>query len=212
MPVLFKDVFQNGSIIGVWHITESVEELIQNVHLSCSESESLNSYKHENRKKQWLSYRVLIQELVGEKYDISYSDFGKPYLNLEKKNNHISITHSGDHSAVIINAHSYVGIDIEKPSKRIERVSGRFLSDDELAFIDLGNKWDHLTICWTVKEALFKIHGNLCYDFREQIIIESFSFAQSGQVNCIILGDNDQHEYCVKYTKINGFYLAYVTA
>jgi phosphopantetheinyl transferase len=212
MPVIFKDVFLNGSIIGVWQITESVEDLIQNVHLSSRESESLTSYKHENRKRQWLSYRVLIQELVGEKYDISYSDFGKPFLKVEKKNNHISITHSGDHSAVIINRHSSVGIDIEKPSKRIERVSGRFLSDDELGFIDFGNKWDHLTICWTVKEALFKIHGNLCYDFREQIMIAPFSFSQSGQVNCKILGDNDLHEYEVRYTKINGFYLAYVTA
>ena len=212
MPVLFKDVFQNGSIVGVWKITETVEELYQKVNLAIIDKESLVSYKHENRKKQWLSYRVLIQELVGEKYDISYSDFGKPYLNLEKKNNHISITHSGDHSAVIINENSSVGIDIEKPSKRIERVSQRFLSDDELKFIDANNKWDHLTICWTVKEALFKIHGNLCYDFREQIVINPFNYTETGQVYCNIVCDKYLPTFQVTYKKINGYYLAYLTA
>jgi phosphopantetheinyl transferase len=212
MPLIYKDSLSNGSIIGVWQITESVEELLGKIDLSIKDTESLILYKHENRKKQWLSYRVLIKELISEAYHISYSDFGKPFLNIQTKNNHLSITHSGDHSAVIINENFSVGIDMEKPAKRIERVSERFLSDDELKFIDDKNKWDHLTICWTVKEALFKIHGNLCYDFREQIMIDPFGYASQGQVNCTVLGDKQQHNYKVDYRKMNDYYMAYVTA
>jgi 4'-phosphopantetheinyl transferase len=211
MPVLFKDFLQNGSIIGVWQITESVDELSDKIKLTDEESVILETYKHENRKKQWLSYRVLIHELIEENYHISYSDFGKPFLKIQKKNKHISITHSGDYSAVIINEHQTVGIDIEKPARRIERVSERFLSEDELNFIDTKNKHEHLTVCWTAKEALFKIHGNLCYDFREQINIEPFSYSEAGEIDCAILGDEKQYKHKVYYRKINDYFLAHVT-
>ena len=211
MPVLFKDFLPNGSIIGVWQISESDSELYNKIKITPEEEKILQTYKHENRKKQWLSYRALIQELIEENFHISYSDCGKPFLKIQKNNKHISITHSDDYSAVIINEYHTVGIDIEKPAKRIERVSGRFLSDDELEFIDVNNCWDHLTICWTAKEALFKIHGNLCYDFKEQIILEPFKCSEAGEINCTILGEEKLEQHKVYYRKINDYYLAYVT-
>lgn len=212
MPLIHKDSLSDGSLVGVWHITETAEELLAKITLSSTEEQVLRSYKHPNRQKQWLSYRAMIAEMVMANYLISYSDFGKPFLNILTKNNHLSITHSGDHSAVIINENFSVGIDLEKPAKRIERVAERFLSIDELKFIDDKNKWDHLTICWTIKEALFKIHGNLCYDFREQIMITPFSCSPQGQVNCTIMGHKEQHNYKVNYRKMNAYYMAYVTA
>jgi 4'-phosphopantetheinyl transferase len=211
MPVLFKDFLGNGSIIGVWQISESVEELYNKIEITLDEENTLQSYKHQSRKKQWLSYRALIQDMVEENYHISFSDFGKPFLNIQKKNKHISITHSGDYSAVIINEHLTVGIDIEKPALRIERVSERFLSDKELSFIEPNNKWNHLTVCWTAKEALFKIHGNLCYDFREQINLEPFIYSEAGEIDCTILGDEKNHKHKVYYRKINDYFLAHVT-
>jgi 4'-phosphopantetheinyl transferase len=211
MPVLFNEFLQNGSIIGVWHITESADDLYSKIKLTREEENMLKTYKSENRKKQWLSYRALIKVLVEENYHIAYADFGKPFLRLQSKNKHISITHSGDYSAIIINENLVVGIDIEKPAKRIDRVSERFLSADELSFIDTGHKWEHLTICWTAKEALFKIHGNLCYDFKEQIIIEPFNYSNSGEIDCIIAANEKHHKHKVYYRKINEYFLAYVT-
>jgi 4'-phosphopantetheinyl transferase len=211
MPVLFNDFLQNGSIIGVWQITESVNELYTKIKLTKEEDIILNTYKNENRKKQWLSYRVLIKVLVEENYQIAYADFGKPFLRLQSKNKHISITHSGDYSAIIINENLFVGIDIEKPAKRIDRVSERFLSEYELSFIDTRHRWEHLTVCWAAKEALFKIHGNLCYDFKQQIIIDPFEFTDSGVINCSILGDDKHLQYEVQYRKINDYFLAYVS-
>jgi 4'-phosphopantetheinyl transferase len=210
MPVLFKEFLQNGSIIGIWQITESVDELYTKIKLTKEEDIILNTYKNENRKKQWLSYRVLIKVLVEENYQIAYADFGKPSLRLQSKNKHISITHSGDYSAIIINENLFVGIDIEKPAKRIDRVSERFLSENELGFIDTRNRYEHLTICWAAKEALFKIHGNLCYDFIQQIIIDPFEFSDSGVIDCSILGDDKHLQYKVQYRKIDDYFLAYV--
>jgi 4'-phosphopantetheinyl transferase len=210
MPVIFKDFLQNGSIIGVWQITESIDELLKKIKLTLKEDKIFETYTNENRQKQWLSYRVLIQELVEENYHITYADFGKPFIKIQKKNKHISITHSGEYSAVIINEHMAVGVDIEKPAKRIERVSERFLSEKEMNFIDAKNKWDHLTICWTIKEACFKVHGNLCYDFKGQIIIEPFECSDSGEISCTIVGEDKLQKVKVCYRKINDHYLAYV--
>ena len=212
MPVLYKDFLPNGSIIGVWQITEPVDELYNMVKLTLEEEATMLTYKNENRRKHWLSYRTLIQELINEHYHISYTDFGKPFLKLQKSNHHISITHSGEYSAVIINENLSVGIDIEEPGKRIERVTERFLSDKEIAFIDNDNKWNHLTVCWTVKEALFKIHGNLCYDFKTEIFINPFPYAENGELDCIIYDDGKPQYYKVNYHKINSHFLAYVTA
>ncbi len=212
MPVLYKDFLQNGSIIGVWQITETVDELLNKVSLTSKEDETLKTYKNENRKKHWLSYRALIQELINEHHQIEYSDFGKPFLKLQKSNHHISITHSGAYSAVIINKNLSVGIDIEEPGKRIERVTERFLSQKEIDYIDEDNKWNHLTICWTVKEALFKIHGNLCYDFKTEIFINPFTYAENGELDCIIYNEGTPIHYKVYYHKINSHFIAYVTS
>jgi 4'-phosphopantetheinyl transferase len=210
MPLLFNEFLHDGSIIGVWKITESANELYLQVSLSGEEEKTLQTYKNENRKRQWLSYRALLKVLIEENYQIAYSDFGKPYLRLQKKNKHISITHSGDYSAIIINENLVVGIDIEKPEKRIDRVSDRFLSDHELGFIDTKHRLEHLTLCWAVKEALFKIHGNLCYDFKQQIIVDRFDFSNSGWVNCSIISDEGHLNYKVHYKKIEDYFLAYV--
>lgn len=211
MPIIYKEYLINGSIIGVWQITETVDELLRKVTLNENEQKNFVLYKNENRKKHWLSYRVLIKELIEENYHISYTDFGKPYLNLTKKNNHISITHSGEYSAVIINEHHSVGIDIELSSKRVERVAERFLSEEELCFIDSKNTLDHLTICWTAKEALFKIHGNLCYDFKKDIALKPFRFAEKGEIFCTILDQGKSSDHKVFYRKLNSCYLAFVT-
>jgi 4'-phosphopantetheinyl transferase len=212
MPVLFQDIFQNGSIIGIWQITEAVEELLSIANLTFEENENLKTYKHENRKKHWLSYRVLLHELIGYDHHILYSDFGKPFLKQQQKLKHLSITHSGEYSAVIINDRNSVGVDMEKVSARIERVSERFLSDDELNFIETNNRIEHLTVCWTAKEALFKIHGNLCYDFKKEIIIMPFKFEDSGKLSCSIITKDETIGYKVYYRKFDSYFLAYVTA
>ena len=93
MPVLFKEFLHNGSIVGVWQVTESVEELYGKIKLTQEEEQIFDRYKHENRKKLWLSYRALIHDIIDDNFKISYSDFGKPFLELfRKKQAHIHFT------------------------------------------------------------------------------------------------------------------------
>jgi len=209
MPVLFIKNPDQNTALGVWQIKETVEDLERDVILTDQEKNNLESYKHENRKKHWLSYRALIDCINEEKFHVKYTGFGKPFLQNGIKKKHISITHSGDFSGVIINPDKLVGIDIERISKRIERVSSRFLSDEELTFIDRKNFLEHLTICWTAKEALFKISGNDCYDFKEQIQLLPFDYTENGVIKAKLSGEKIKLELKVYFEKINDYFLAY---
>ncbi|HNW88773.1 MAG TPA: 4'-phosphopantetheinyl transferase superfamily protein [Bacteroidales bacterium] len=210
MPVLFTKNPGKNTVLGVWQITETVDELVSAIDLSETEKHVLNSYKHDKRKKHWLSYRVLISKLSEASSKVHYSDFGKPYLLNDRKSKHISITHSGDYSAVIIDADTSVGIDIEEISRRIERVSSKFLSDEELVFIDKENFLAHLTICWTAKEALFKISGNDYYDFKEQIKLFPFKYAPHGSIQAELTGESQSVNLVVHFEKISDYFLSYV--
>jgi len=210
MPVLLLKHLNNDTLIGVWHITEAVDALMEMVSLTAEEQRLLESYKHEGRKKHWLSYRILIRELIEESHQVTYTDFGKPFLKLDSRNKHLSITHSGDYSAVVINESCAVGIDIEKSTKRIERVKERFLSDEELNFMDAENYQNHLTICWTAKEALFKLEGNSCFDFKEQIGLEPFGYAKQGVIDCRVRGEKKTENFKVYFEKIGEYLLSFV--
>ena len=209
MPVLFTKKPDCNTIMGVWQITEAVDELEQKLVLTDAEKLVLDSYRHENRKKQWLSYRVLINELQDELLQVHYTDFGKPYLKNEMKRKHISITHSGEYSAVLINPVASVGIDIEKISKRIDRVSSKFLSEPEIEFLDKDNFLEHLTICWTAKEAMFKICGNDFYDFKKQMRLFPFRFSQEGLIRSELIGEQKSISLTVHFERISDYYLAY---
>jgi phosphopantetheine--protein transferase-like protein len=210
MPLIYQNEAEQ-SLVGVWKILEPTEELFHRALLSEKEAENFLSFKSEGRKRQWLSYRVLIHELIKEKKEIVYNNHGKPFLKLTHKKINVSITHSGDFSAVIINENNPVGIDIEKPSQRLHNVSERFLSTDERNFIDSQNYLNHLAICWTIKEAVFKIHGNLLFDFREQILLEPFKYGESGKVNVKISDEKNPMNLWVDFIKIEGSFLASLT-
>ncbi|HOV11937.1 MAG TPA: 4'-phosphopantetheinyl transferase superfamily protein [Bacteroidales bacterium] len=210
MPLIIHKQPDKNTSLGVWQITETVDQLVGSVVLSESEKEVLATFKHDKSKKHWLSYRALLQQLLGEAVSVQYTYFGKPYLYNEKQRQHVSITHSGDYSAVIINPHTSVGIDIEEVSRRIERVAPRFLSEEELLFMDKNSFLEHLTICWTAKEALFKISGNDYYDFREQIKLLPFDFSHQGTIRAVLSGENNRADVRLQFEKIEDYYLSYV--
>ena len=65
------------------------------------EEDQYASFKSEIRKKQWLSYRILLKKMISpHPASIEYDAFGKPYL--KNSDLYLSISHSGDYSAVIV--------------------------------------------------------------------------------------------------------------
>ena len=178
MPVFFQQQINDTTRLGIWKIEES-EEFFKNT------VPQHRDVTHPHKRLQHLAGRFLLQFLFpGFPYElIEIADTRKPYLPDEQY--HFSISHCGDYAAAIVSRSSRVGIDIEIPVEKIERIAGKFLSDSEMEDFgvtgyrlqDADNRHPShrtsnlvlLTSLWSAKEAVFKWYGNGGVDFSEQI-------------------------------------------
>lgn len=172
MP-LYKTILLNPSIqILVWEITESYQELFEAVVLNESNLNRLKCMKSEMHQRAFLSVRKLFQEAGYTDFDLYYDEFGKPHLHDGK---HISITHSHQFSAIILND-EVVGIDIELQRKKIIRIADKF-ADTEFSFLNPEEETEYirkLTVIWGAKEAVFKIRNEKGISFRDHIKVDVF--------------------------------------
>jgi phosphopantetheinyl transferase len=195
---------------GLWKIDETIESLEDMIELDPAEEALYSSFKSEARKKQWLSYRILLKKMLSpDPAFLEYDVFGKPRL----RNNelHLSISHSGDYSAVITSKTSEVGIDIERLRERIHRIKDRFLSKEEDQKIGEANRLDKLYVAWGAKEAVYKIYGKPEVDFQRDIFVSSFDYLCSGKGQCSAsMNTPDGPEFFdVFYEKISDYMLVY---
>jgi len=137
MP-LYKTIKPNiETIVYVWKIDESYDELLQNIALNESSKVRLSGMKSELHQRGFLSVRHLLKKAGYTDLDLFYNAYGKPLL---KGGKHISITHSYQFSAIII-SNIDVGIDVEKNRDKIIRIHDRFVNTevDTLSNEDLVN-------------------------------------------------------------------------
>ena len=133
---------------------------------------------------------------------IIYDALGKPSLDNGWK---ISISHSNDFVAIIMNEYENCGIDIEKVTPKIERIKHKFLNP-----IDLKNivSLDYLILYWGAKEALYKYYGKKEVLFIENLFINNFDKGISSFSGEIKMPDF-QKEIPMKWEKIEDFILVY---
>jgi len=210
MPVFFKKQINDNILIGVWKISESLEWLVSNIILDKEDSEIFNSFKTELRKKHWLTYRILLKELIDSKSDIKilYDKSGKPHI--KNSNYYISVSHSYEYVAAIVSRKVPAGIDIEKISQRIERIKNKFLSETELKDINENFRLKKLYAYWCAKEALYKLYGKRDLNFITNIKIVPFNFEQKGHINGELAGDSNSKKYKLFYEQVNDYMLVYV--
>lgn len=158
----------------VWKIEEEEDFFLSKLDLSFNEELEFKSIKAKNRKLEWLATRYTQRMLVSD--SIAKDDFGKPFLDNFK--GHISFSHCQDFAAVIYGTNP-VGIDIERLNPKIERIASKFLSVHELSFIDKQLYLKHLTMCWSIKESVYKYYGRKNLSFIDNIRIDSFQVSDS---------------------------------
>jgi 4'-phosphopantetheinyl transferase len=209
MPQIREERINDHTLLGIWEISESSKELEELIRPDLHEQELFSTFRNETRRQHWLSYRVLIRQMLNEKAGlVRYYDSGKPYL--VNPEGHISVTHSGPYSAVIYSEESAVGIDIERVQERIEKVAYKFLSEDELSQTDQDKRLQHLVTLWAAKEAIYKLRGLTEIDFAEHMHIEPFIPAQSGTFKGYALHKQIKTEYLLHYFLIGDYVLVWV--
>ncbi len=207
MPLYREENINSDTKLGLWEITESVEELMEMLPLEAYHHERLKDIHHDMVKSEWLAIRAAIITMEGYLPKVLYTELGKPYL---EDGRHISFSHTHNKLAgVIISSKSEVGIDVEHKRESVIRIAPKFMREKESASVTDKNKMYHLLAYWGAKEALYKIHGEKCLNFKENLIVEPFDFLDKGNSKGHISLDGKIRTYDVHYEKIEDFMLVY---
>ncbi len=211
MPIIYRRTIKDHGILGVWKISESVEELLSMIDFREEDHATFEKFKVKSRQAHWLSYRLMIRQLMGPdcECDFYYDEHGK--LRFKNLDYSISVTHSGLYSGVIISKSHYVGIDIEKLGDRINLLADKFLSEEEKLSLPEENQYRYLTVLWSAKEALFKLFGKSNVLFDKNIILEPFELKQKGIFYGHIVLDSLVRDYTLGYefSNDNDYILVY---
>lgn len=185
--------------MGIWKIEESESFFKGNVPLH-------RDVTHPHKRLQHLAGRFLLQFLFADfpYHLIQVADTRKPYLPGEEY--HFSISHCGDFAAAIVSKHQRVGVDIEIPVEKIERIRNKFLSVQEQEHL-LNGDLEQLTVLWSAKEAVFKWYGKGKVDFKAHMQLQGQDIAKE-QLDCFF-APSVQH-LTVNYRMLEQVVLAWV--
>lgn len=212
MPLIYIKKAGKTGKLGLWHITESQDELLKMKEFSAEELSALNSNSNERRRKEWLTTRILAGQLTSEKdIQIIYDEHKKPFLENSKR--YISLSHSRDLLAVIIDE-AETGIDIEIIKPKVVRIKEKFMSEGELASLQKGKEEEQLTLYWCAKESLYKLYGKNELVFNKNLIIEPFQYTEKGIICGHIKNSAVEKSFILEYQKLvsgsDSFMLAYI--
>lgn len=180
MPLFYQHIINTTTKLGIWKIAEDENFFLAKVPLQ-------QNITHPHKRLQHLAGRYLLQFLFPDfpYEEILIADTRKPYLLNEQY--HFSISHCGNYAAAIVSSTNRVGIDIEIPSVKVERIAHKFVHEDERKFLSIDDSQqtivdknlstiDHglLTILWSAKESLFKWYSLGNVDFKEHMQLNNF--------------------------------------
>ncbi|PHK27964.1 4-phosphopantetheinyl transferase, partial [Nostoc linckia z16] len=135
MPLFKFQLINSDTHLLVWKITETLQELLQQVTLKDVCTTRLNGMKSEQHQKGFLSVRMLLQAAGYTDFDMYYGEDGKPHLT-DGKN--ISVSHSHNFSSLIISKRN-VGIDLEMQRQKIISIAEKF-AINEMEYLNAADE------------------------------------------------------------------------
>lgn len=175
MPLVYQQNINEVTRLGVWHLAEAENFFLNRVSLQ-------KTITHPHKRLQHLAGRYLLTELY-EDFPLSLieiADTKKPFLPNEAY--HFSISHCEDYAAVMVSPVHRVGVDIEVVSEKVSLIKNKFLSPEEhLLLADIHNtssaySYNQLhTMCWSIKESMFKWYGLGSVDFKNHLHIDAIN-------------------------------------
>ncbi|MFZ5971323.1 MAG: 4'-phosphopantetheinyl transferase family protein [Bacteroidota bacterium] len=196
---------QGGSILALWHIAETENELAF-ASMEAVPEEILSPQK----RLEYLAARTLLKQVAeqaGAEYiGVHKDEHGKPYLkNLPQQ---ISLSHSFPYVAVQWHDTRPVGIDIEQPKDKLLRVATRVLAPAEL--VDAGNDVVKHCVYWCAKEAMYKLYGKRGLHFHSQLLVAPFSLSVEGRLQGTILAGQTKQKAALGYRVTKNYVLAFI--
>ena len=173
MP-LFNIIKHNSSTtIYLWKISDPLNDLLFDIHLTEKSQIRLNDMKSELHKRAFLSVRQLMRVAGYKDIDLFYDESGKPHLKDKK---YISITHSHEMSAIIISDEP-VGIDIEIKKEKVLKIVSKFMDRSHISGLSQSDQIFKATVVWGIKETVFKIKNIKGISFKNHIEEDIFDLS-----------------------------------
>lgn len=201
MPIYQKKNITESIKVAIWKTDETELELIDLLTKRGISTEGKPNISNPLKIKHWLATRLLVNEFFDD-VTIIYNALGKPILS---NNWFISISHSNEFAAIIVNKKTECGIDIEKISPKVDRIKHKFLNSSDLINI---TTLEELTLYWGAKEALYKYYGKKEVLFIEHLFINDFSINNTNFIGKINM-PNFKVEVPMTWEKLEDFMLVY---
>ena len=156
------------------------------------------------RECETLGTRFLVEKLLnGAPCNILYTQFRKPYL--EGRNEKISVSHSHDRLAVLLNTREETGVDIELLREKVLNIRHKFLSESEQRFA--GDHIENLISLWAAKEAMYKAYGRKQLDFSRHLTVEPF---KGDDLYGTLDTGKVRHDYAMRRERLGEYILVYI--
>ncbi len=207
MALILKKNVAEDCLLGVWEITEDFDTLFSKVNLTQEEITTLESFLCLQRKLEWLSVRVLVNEVLQKNNRIVYNNAHKPFLADHSHN--ISISHSKNLTSVLVSQNHRVGIDLEFTSHKIDNIAHKFINEKEEITSNPSQKRLHLYIHWCAKEALYKICDKQDINFKQNLTIKPFKISEEGKIVGLVDNKYGHEQFYLNYFFIDGYVLVW---
>lgn len=197
MPLASERKLNDGTVLGIWDISESLEQLLSAQALTAVEADELQKRPALQKQKQFLAARMLLMHMLGKRNPIHYLPDGRPFIPGSPLQ--VSVSHSGNYAAVAASDLKPVGVDIEVfPRKSLVKAKDYFLNDKEQQ-VTAGDPVEKLHVYWSAKEALFKYAGDAQLNLKDHFSIAPFLFSASGVLSASIRGEPRAGEVDLSY-------------
>jgi len=203
VALILNENLESECQLGIWEIKEDYLNLLNRLTLLPEEMKVVEKFRNYDRKLEWLSVRVLLNEMTQQDLTITYNGKRKPYVKENLYN--ISISHSKDLTAILLSQKKRVGIDMEFMSHRIGRIAHRFINSDEIITEDNELNKYHMYIHWCAKEALYKICDKQDIQLKENITIEPFFPKPKGTLSGWVRNRFWNDLFVLEYLKIDNY-------
>ncbi len=202
MGLIYIKEVEGNSILGIWEIDDAIESMANDLSIP-PESSALKTLK---RKTEYIATRLLLDAMYAGA-EIQYHQSGEPFLLNDVA--YISISHSKNLVAILLNRLNRVGVDVQFMAPKITRLKEKFLNAAELSQIPSETEADALHIYWCAKEALFKLGGVENVDFKTHLNIDTFSIGISGKIKGQMLINNSKVFVHLCYERMDQYFLVY---
>ncbi|MFY7963587.1 MAG: 4'-phosphopantetheinyl transferase family protein [Chitinophagaceae bacterium] len=201
MPLFYQQHINQNTKLAIWKIEENEDFFAGTIPLQ-------REISHPHKRLQHFAGRYLLRYLFPDfpYSEILIADTRKPYLPNE--NYHFSISHCGDYAAAIVSKDERVGIDIEIPSSKIERIAHKFIGIEQLN-INTNILLQQLTVIWSAKETMFKWYGLGKVDFKTMLEANIINVENFGNFEASIKTSINQKLLIINYHFLNPIYLTF---